>query len=365
MDAAEIRETFTNNVDKAAYANYLARKAGGQGQPINPADVFVSPELTTISVGFMMDQNTVSGRMAPSVPTEKSSGSYPTFPRSFWFRDEMTERADAQPAVEGTLGLSFVPFKVPVYAWKTLLGAQARANAKPIDLDQAGTRICTNKAILKREILWFSTFYKTNVWTTQQAAVNSGGGGTAGVNLTWADASAKPIQQIKAQLDAQSALVGDQYRANRGVFSRDSWTTFCEHPNVVNRINAGQTPGGPAEATQQMVASWLGLKEVIVAGGIKTTSNEGATSDTYARIAASGSLLLAYVPDAPGLFEPSAMYTFDWVPPDSMVGGYGNAVASWWTQDRKAQTYEIEMATLPAVVSADCGVFMSNLLTAP
>jgi len=131
---------------------------------------------------------------------------------------------------------------------------------------------------------------------------------------------------------------------------------------VVARINAGQTPGGPAEANERMVASWLGLEEVIVSGAVETTSNEGQT-DTFGRIATSGCLLLAYVPKAPALYEPSAMYSFDWVPPGSLVGGFGNAVASWWEQNLKAQMYEIEMATDQHLVSANCGIFMSNFLT--
>lgn len=359
----ETRDNFTNLIDKAAYERHLVRKA--QGQPIDPGDVYISPELTTISQGFMMDANTVSQRMSPSVVVPKQSGSFPNFPRSFWFRDEMKERADAQPSAQGTMGMSFIPYAAPVYAWKTALGAQARANALPVDLDQAGSRLCANKATLKREILWFNTFYKTGVWTTQVQSLKSGSGGTAGVNLPWTDATALPIKQIKTALASQSALTGDLYRANRAVFSRDAWDAFTEHPNVINRINAGQTPGGPAEATLNMVAAWLGLKEVIVAGGIQTTSNEGVAeaSATYARIATGGQLLLAYVPDAPAQFTPSAMYSIDWVPPGSMVGGLGNAVASWYEQHLKAQLYEIEMATQPLVVSADCGALMYNLLT--
>lgn len=337
------------------------RKAS-QGQPINPGDVYIAPEITDISVGWMMDQNTVSNTMCPSIPVAKQKGSYPYFAKSFFFRDEMEERGDAQPAAEGTMGLQFQNYAAPVYAWRLPLGAQARANATPLELDTAGAELCGNKALLKRDILWFNKFYKTGVWTTQSTWATSGGGGTAGNNLTLNDASALPIKQIKKQLDAQAALTGGIYRANRAVWSRDVWTAFCEHPNVITRINAGQTPGGPAEATLQMVAGWLGLEKLMIADAIQTTSARGVAeaSATYARIATAGCMWFGYVPAAPSKFRPSAMYSFDWVPPDSLVGGYGTAIASYYLQERKAQMYEVEMATDPEVVSADCGVFING-----
>jgi hypothetical protein len=339
------------------------RKA--QGQPIDPGDVYIAPEITDISVGYMMDQNTVANFMCPSVKVAKQKGSYPVFSKSFFFRDEMEERGDAQAAAEGTMGLQFQNYSCPVYAWRLPLGAQARANATPLELDTAGAELCGNKALLKREVLWFNKFFTSSAaWTTKLQLKNSGGGGAAGVDLSFKDSNALPIKQIKAQLDVQAGLTGGLYRCNRAVWSRDVWTAFCEHPNVLSRINAGQTPGGPAEATVKMVAGWLGLDDMIIADAIQTTSAKGVaeSSATYSRIATSGQILFAYVPKAPSKFRPSAMYQFDWVPDGSLVGGYGTAVASYYLQERKAQIYEVEMSTDPEIVSPDCGVLLYNCL---
>jgi len=337
------------------------RKAS-QGQPIDPGDVYIAPEITDASVGWMMDQNTVANAMCPSVQVAKQKGSYPYFSKSFFFRDEMEERGDAQTAAEGTMGLVFQNYAAPVYAWRLPLGAQARANATPLELDQAGAELCGNKALLKREILWFNKFYKTGVWTTQSTWKTSGGGGVAGTDLTLNDANALPIKQIKKLLDTQAGLTGGIYRANKAVWSRDVWTAFCEHPNVILRINAGQIPGKPAEATTDMVAAWLGLEKLMIADAIQTTSAKGVAeaSATYARVAANGGMWFGYVPNAPSKFRPAAMYSFDWVPPNSLVGGYGTAIASYYLQERKAQMYEVEMSTDFEVVSADCGVFVSS-----
>lgn len=369
VEAFHAKKRIRNALERGETpANEDIRKAGLQGQPIDPADVYVSPEITDITIGYMMDATTVANRMCPSVKVAKQTGKYPVFSKSYWFRDEMEERGDAQTAAEGTMGLTFNSYAAPVYAWRLPLGAQARANATPLELDTAGAELCGNKALLKREILWFTKFFQTGVWSTQLQLLNSGGGGAAGSNLSFADSNALPIKQIKAQLDIQASLTGGLYRCNRSVWSRDVWTAFCEHPNVITRINAGQTPGGPAEATTKMVAGWLGLDEIIIADAIQTTSARGVAeaSATYARVANNGQIFFGYVPAAPSKFRPSAMYAFDWQPPDSFVGGgsgsYGAAVASYYIQERKAQMYEVEMATDFEVVSPDCGVMLYDCL---
>ncbi len=364
VEAYRARKRIRKALEAGETPNASDVRKASQGQPIDPGDVYIAPEITDITVGWMMDQKTVANQMTPSIQVAKQKGSYPVFSKSFFFRDEMEERGDAQPAAEGTMGLTFQNYAAPVYAWRLPLGAQARANATPLELDTAGAELCGNKSLLKRELLWFNKYFKTGVWTTQLTLKNSGGGGTAGTDLSFADANALPIKQIKKQLDAQSALVGGLYRCNKAVWSRDVWTAFCEHPNVISRINAGQTPGGPAEATQAMVAAWLGLDQIIIADAIQTTSAKGVAeaSATYARVATAGQILFAYVPPAPSKFRPSAMYSFDWVPPGSLVGGYGTAVASYYIQERKAQMYEVEMATDFEVVSADCGVLLSSCL---
>lgn len=332
-----------------------------KGSP-DQGDVYVVPQLTQISVGFMQDPSTfVANRMAPSVQVVQQSGKYLSYPRGYFFRDEAELRADGSESAGSGFAVDNTPsYFSDVWAWHTDIGPQVRANAKTVDIDRAATMLCTNKMMLRREKLWLARYFVTGAWTTQIAGLSSGGGGVAGTTLTWNDANALPIKQIKAAIRTQQGLTG--YKPNKAVFSRDLWDLFCEHPNVINRINAGQTPGGPAEVTLNMVAAWLGLDEVMVVQAVETTSNEGQT-DTMAFVGNTGQLLLAYVPPSPGLFIPSAMYSFDWVA-DGLVGAFGNTVSRWYNQDRKATRYEIEMATDMKIISADLGTMMYNFNTA-
>ena len=345
-----------------------SRSSRFQKDSPDPSTVFVQPALTTMSVGFMLKPETlIANRLCPSVPVTIQSSKYASFPRGYFFRDDMQKRADGAESAGGGFNVDWSnSYSADVYAFHTDLGPQARANAQQVDLDRAGTMYCTNKAMLKSESLFLGTFFKTGVWSTEIVGVNSGGGGLADTTLTWTDAAAKPIKQIKAAIRKQQTAASG-YKPNKATFSPDLWDIFCEHPNVVSRINAGQTPGGPAEVTTQMAAGWLGLDEVLVAESVKTTSAENSSNtgvgDTFDFIAPSGQLMLTYTPKAPGIMEPSAFYFFDWVA-DGMVGQFGNAVSRWFIQERKALRYEIEMATDAKKISADCGTLMRNFNTA-
>jgi hypothetical protein len=207
-------------------------------------------------------------------------------------------------------------------------------------------------------MFFYQNFFKTGVWTTQVQGKTSGGGGVAGTDLGWLDTAAKPVRQIKKAIRDAEKLHG--YRMNKATFSGGLWDDFCEHPNVLARINNGQTPGGPADVTTQMVASWLELDEVLVASGVIATSDEGQPDTMDFMDATQDKLLLTYTPSTPTIMEPSAFYFFDWVA-DGLVGSYGNAVSRWWDQDTKSLKYEIEMATDAKVVTADAGVLLYNM----
>lgn len=341
-----------------------ARMARFQKDSPDPSTVFVQPALNQMSVGFMLqDQTMVASRLVPSVQVTVQSAKYASYPRGFFFRDDMQKRADGAESAGGGFNVDWSnSYNADVWAYHTDLGPQARANGTMIDWDRSGTSLCSNKSLVKREVLALGGFMQTGVWSTEVAGKTSGGGGDANVDLTWTDANAKPVKQIKKAIrNQQTAASG--YKPNKATFSPDLWDLFCEHPNVLSRVSNGQTPGGPAEITTQMVAGWLGLEAVYIAESVKTTSAENSSNtgvgDAFNFVAPSGMLLLTYTPPTPGMLVPSAFYFFDWVA-DGLVGSFGNAVSKWFIQERKALRYEIEMATDCKKVSADCGTLLRN-----
>jgi len=135
----------------------------------------------------------------------------------------MQKRADGAESAGGGFNVDWSNgYNADVWAYHTDLGPQARANSTQVDLDRSATMLVSNKALLKREVLFLSTFFKTSVWTTQVVGATSGGGGVAGVNLTWKDDSAKPIKQIKAAVRSQQ-VAASGYKPNKATFSPDLW----------------------------------------------------------------------------------------------------------------------------------------------
>jgi hypothetical protein len=333
------------------------RKGGQPGQ----SDVYVVPLLTQMSVAFMQQPSSlVASVVAPGIQVDMQSAKYTQYPRGFFFRDDMQLRSDGSESAGGGFAVdNSASYFADVWAWHVDIGPQVRANAKAVDVDRAATMLCTNKALIRIEKIFLSKYFVPGVWTSDLVGATSGGGGTVAANtLGWLDVTAQPIKAIKSRIFAMEARTG--YIPNVAIFSRDLWDIFTEHPNVITRVNAGQTPGGPAEVTLQMVANWLGIEKVVVARGVETTSNEGQATDTMNFMATAGQLLLLYVPPTPGLLIPSALYRFNWVA-DGLVGSSGQAVSRWYNQDRKSTRYEIEMATDMKLISADLGSMMRNM----
>jgi hypothetical protein len=295
------------------------------------------------------------------VTVTAQSAKYATLPRRAWFSDDMKKRADNAPSAGGDWDMNWdESYYADVWAYHTKLGRKARANAKSVDLDRHATKLCTNKALIRRELFFYENFFKTGVWSTEIQGKTSGGGGDASLDLKWTDANALPIKQIKNALDNAEEITG--FRMNKGTFSRKLWTQFCEHPNVLARINNGQTPNGPAEITTQMVATWLELDAVYVAAGNVARNKKGAADEDALTFMdqTQDKLLLTYTPAAPALLEPSAFYFFDWQA-DDLVNGFGTAVSRWYDLDTKSMKYEIEMATDAKRIASDCGVLFHTM----
>jgi hypothetical protein len=343
--------------DPGARAQRFGKNAPDQGS------VFVVPELNTISVGYMLAQDEfIADKLIPSVTVDVQEGKYAEYPRGYFFRDEMKPRADGAESAGSGFEINFnSSYKANVYAYHVDAGPQMRANAKSIDIDNTCTMLATRKAKIKREKFFYDNFFKTGVWATQVQGKTSGGGGVAGTDLSWADANAKPLSQMKKAIRDALELTG--FRVTKATFSGRAWDVFSEHRNVVNRINAGQTPGGPAEISTEQLARWLKLDAVYVSEALVAGNNEGSASeDTLSFMdTAEDAVLLTFTPKTPSKLTPSAFYFFDWQA-DNLVSAYGTAVSRWWNQDRKSMRFEIEMATDPKKVAADCGIWMYDFL---
>jgi len=355
------------------------------------SDLHVNALLTDLSKMYSQEESGFIARdVFPIVPVTKISDRYTTYSRADFNRNQMQKRAPS--TLVKTIGYRVdtnPSYLCDVWALGVPIDDQRRGNADSVfNLDLEATRLLTSQSLINREYFWMSTFFATGVWS------NTWAGGTANTStgyptapatstatsytaLKWSDPNSTPIADIRA-LKRIVQLTVPGHRPNKMVISRTVFDVLCDHPDFVDRIKYGQTPGRPAEVTLQALAALFEMDRVHVADAIYNTSGEQASADSGATYAAPGynaginagesnafmagnHVWIGYTPSRPGLMTPGCGYTFAWT-------GYfgatqaGERLSSYYFQPDRSTHVEIESAYVHKLVSADMGGFIGNIV---
>lgn len=321
------------------------------------SDVHVNRPLTNISVAFTQKASAfIADRAFPNIPVQKQSDRYFVIKRDEFNRDDMQMRAPATESSGGTYTIDNTPsYFADVWAHHKDIPDQIRSNADdPLNPDREATEFLTTRALVRREVLWAANFFTTSKWTGDQTGVAAAPG--ANQFLQWNDANSDPIIDLRKGQRAVHASTG--FRPNKLVLARDVWDTLADHPDLVARINQGQTTG-VAKVMLETLANLLELDEVLVMDAVKTTSAEGQTLTT-AFIGSKAALLL-YVPPNPGIMTPAAGYTFSW---NGYLGAstMGMRIKRFRMEQLASDRVEIEQAFAQKLVSADLGKFFASAI---
>lgn len=325
-----------------------------KAQP-TPGDVHVDRPLTTVSVNWIQDaRRYVAGRIFPLVSVAKQSDLYFIFSRADWLRAMAEKRAPSTESAGGGFAMTTGNYAADVWAYHKDVSDQIRANAdNPFSPDQSAVSFSTQACMTRREVNWAATFFVTSVWT----------GSTTGGDITpgtlWDAASSTPIADIRAQI--YSILSKTGFRPNKLVLGANVWQALQDNADVVDRIKAGQTPGGPATVNLAMLASVLELEEVVTSEAVYNTGPELGTEST-GFIAGANDALVCYVAAAPNIETPTAGYTFAWTGLFG-AGAAGNRISRFRMENLKSDRVECEMAFDQKVVAPELGAFFSNAVT--
>lgn len=319
---------------------------------LTPQDVHVNRPLTNISVAFLQDQNTfVADRIFPRLPVMKQSDSYFVYDRSFWNRTEMRQRPPSTETPGGGFRISTDTYFCDVYGLHMDVDERVVANAdSPLAPRQEATEWVTRQGLLFREIEWTSRYFVAGVWNGQETGVAAAPG--ANQFLRWSDAASDPIKDVKRWKTAQLLRSGG-FGPNVMVMSHAVYDVLSEHPDIIDRIKYGQTPGAPAVVTRQALAALFEIDRIEVLSAIQNTAAEGI-AESNAFIAANH-VALFYVPQRPGLRTPAAGYTFVWS--GYMGSSEGQRVSTLPMPTLKSERVEIEMSFAHKVIGADLGFF--------
>lgn len=332
------------------------------------SDVHVNRPLTNISIAFMQkSENFVANRVFPNIPVSKQSDAYFTYDRGEFNRDEMEERNPSTESAGGTYTLSNTTYYARTRAYHKDVSDMVRANADaPISLDREATEFVTLKALIKREVTWAAAYFTAgapgDTWTFDVDGASSRSASFDPTNASnndvvyWNDASSTPIEDVR--LLKRYVLESTGFMPNVLTVGRPVFDALVDHPDIVGRIDRGQTTG-PAKANRDALAALFEVDDVLVMDSIQNTANQGQTA-SHSFIGGKHALL-SYRPDSPGLMTPSAGYTFSWT---GLIGSGndGMRIKRFRLDAIESDRVEIDMSFDQKLISADLGAFFGAIV---
>lgn len=319
------------------------------GNPV-PGDVHVNTPLTNISIAYLQNAvNFVATKVFPNIPVSKQSDAYYTYDRGEFNRDEMKERAPGTESAGGSYTLDNTPtYFASVYAFHKDIPDQVRSNADSVLApDREATAYVTHKALIKREKLWAASYFATGVWTTETTPAN-----------LWDTATSTPIEDIET--GKNTILESTGFDANTLVLGKKVYSALKNHPDIVDRIKYGQTPGQPAITTLEALMGLFEVERLFIMKAIENTAKEGATN-VHSFIGGNHALLCHSAP-SPGIMTPSAGYIFSWTG-FLGAGQEGNRIKRFRIETLESDRIEIQMAFDSKLVSADLGYFFLDVVS--
>lgn len=317
------------------------------------SDVHVNAALSDISTAFLQNpENFIADRVFPIVGVTKQADRYFTYPKDNWMRVEAQKRAPGTESAGGGYELTTDTYFADVYAIHKDVADQIRSNADPaVNPDNEATAWVTEQCMLIRELVFLTQFFVTGVWGTEVTGVS--GAPMAGEFQQWNEAGSTPITDLEDGILGVESVTGR--RPNTLTLGARVWSTLKNHPDYVARVNAGQTPNGPAIVQREALAAILEIDEVLVTRAVQNTAAEGAT--LAVDYMAGNNALLTHKPASPGLLTPSAGYIFSWTG-FLGAGAFGNRITQFRLPAIQSDRVECELAFDTKVVSSELGYML-------
>ena len=319
-------------------------------------DVYINRPLTNISVAFQqVDRNYIAGSVFPQVPVNRQGDLYYKYVMDDWFRSMAGVRAPATESPGAGWDITSDQYYANVYAVHKDVDDQTRANADTVfDMDRDATQFVTTNLLLKRDLLFYSSFMGTGIWTggtggaTDQAGVVSGP--TANQFIQFDQAGSDPVNVIAKQALSMQRQTG--MSPNTMVVGPSVLLALRNHAAILDRIKYTQR----GIVTTDLLASLFDVDTILVTNAVQNTAQKGQTLNMS--FLADKSILLCYAAPNPGLMQPSAGYIFTWTGLLG-AGAYGTRIKRFRLERIESDRIEGEMAFAMKVVAPQLGVYFS------
>ena len=312
-------------------------------------EVHVNVPLSNISIAYIQDQSKfVATSTFPEIPVTNQANSYYTYNIGQFSTDEVQERAPNTQTQGITLRPSTDSYNCRVYGLHIDIPDEIRMNSdSQVNLDRAVTIALTERAMLQKERHWITNFFGDGLWT-----------GITDKAPTWGASTANPIKDVRDY--SREMLKATGYRPNMIVIAPELLDFLLEHAQVLGRFDRGQTPGGPARAGVEQLASLFNVDRVMPLEAIYNKAADPDTDDMDFTVGdVSTDMLMLYTPASPGMMTPSAGYTFNWTR-YTRANDRGIRVRKFRMEAQQADRVEILMSYDMKKTGNSLGLFVKN-----
>ena len=317
-------------------------------------DVARNPLLDQIAIAaFQEPADFVASQLFGTIPVADQIGKYTRFDQGSLRINTGKLRAPGTPVEYGTIEAAQTTFACEQIGFGQVL---TREMMKTFAISEpAVAKVLAEALLINSELRFGAAYWKTGVWGIDLAGVVSGP--TSNQFVHWTNAVSTPIDDILAA-KLRIKLSGGK-DPNTLALGAETANKLLTNPQIVNRLNNGQTPNGPAKATLQDLAKLFGLDRVIVAGGVYNAANEGVTENPQFCLNTK-SAWLGYVEASPNVLSTSAGYRFAW------EGNAGNPTGvhtySWYDQSIFSQRIVTLCDDVYAIANAKNGAFITTAI---
>lgn len=269
-----------------------------------PRIVHVDTPLSNLATAYR-NAAYIAERAVRTVPVQKQSDKYFTFPKGAIFRDEAALIAGGAESPRGDFPISTDTFFCNPYGFAHNILDDDRENADaPLNIEADGVEYCTGKILLGKENKVATKLLTVATWAS---------GSTMDCEGTWvAGESNTFIADVEYGINYILSHTG--LRPNIMIMDGETLSQVKQESTVLERIKYVER----GIVSAPLIAALFDLDEVLIGDALTSTAVEKAdgTDFTGKKIwelnAAKGSALLLYRPPAAGIKVPSPAYLFSW-----------------------------------------------------
>lgn len=319
-------------------------------------DAHIDRAMTNISVAYLQEAtNFVADKVFPIVPVKRQSDVFYIYNKGDFMRDEAQLRGAASESAGGDYGVeASSPYYCRKHAFHKDVTPEERANYdEPLDADMDATDFVSQKMLIRREMAWTDTFFKTGVWGTEFEGAATA---STGKLVYWDNPTSTPIQDITNAAVGMASATG--MKPNTLLLSPSAFNALKNHDDILDRIRYTQK----GIVTTDLLATLFEVDKVLVGWGVVNSAAKGATDDVDFIMGKHA--LLCYSNPRPALKKPSAGYIFSWTGLEG-AGTYGNRIVRLPMDVLGLGTERIEgeIAFDCKQVCKDLGVFFKDIVS--